>query len=68
MYKIPLNKINVSSEIYLRILRSTANKYDCDIEFEYDENHKLVKFEFKGDEDMLPYIIEETEKQNVDYD
>jgi len=54
---IPLRIEDTSMEIYARIARAEAHKYDCSIDIDFSDSNRNISL--RGDKSNVPYIMEE---------
>lgn len=54
---IPVKVEDTSMEIYARIARSEAYKYDCSIDIDFSEDNRNISL--VGDKSNVPYIMEQ---------
>lgn len=57
MNHIPLNLEDTSLEVFARIARSEAHKYDCSVDIDYSGSNRNIRL--NGDRSCAPYIMEE---------
>ena len=55
--KIPIAKEETNKEIWARIIKATARKFDCNMIIDFSDGNRKV--EFVGDEACKPQIMEE---------
>lgn len=56
MNRIPLVMEDTSMEIFARIAKSEARKFDCSVDIDYSGNNRLVSL--SGDSTCAPHILE----------
>ena len=57
MNAIPVNIEEDNTEVFARIIKAAASKYDCSVNIDFSEGRRSV--EFIGDELLKSHIIEE---------
>ncbi|MCP4349168.1 MAG: hypothetical protein GY795_27115 [Desulfobacterales bacterium] len=57
MNAIPVNIKADNTEVFARIVKAAANKYDCSVSIDFSDGRHYA--EFIGDELLKPHIIEE---------
>lgn len=57
MSNIPINIESTNSEIWARIVKAEARKYDCSVNIDFSDGNRKV--EFVGDQTYMPHILEE---------
>ncbi len=50
---------DTSLEIYAKIFKATANKYDCSVNIDFQNGNRMA--EFVGDKTCEPHIAEEVQ-------
>ncbi len=60
MNAIPINIENANSEIWARIIKAEARKYDFNVNIDFSNGNRKV--EFVGDQGCVPYIVEDIQK------
>ncbi len=57
MNAIPVNIKEANTEVFARIVKAAASKYDCSVNIDFSDGRHSVQF--IGDEHLKPHIIEE---------
>ncbi|MCP4113200.1 MAG: hypothetical protein GY749_48000 [Desulfobacteraceae bacterium] len=57
MNAIPVNIEADNTEVFARIVKAAAVRYDCSVSIDFSDGRRSV--EFIGDELLMPHIIEE---------
>ncbi|MCP4345486.1 MAG: hypothetical protein GY795_08160 [Desulfobacterales bacterium] len=57
MNQIPVNIKEANTEVFARIVKAAANKYDCSVSIDFSNGRRSV--EFIGDEALKSHIVEE---------
>jgi hypothetical protein len=63
--KIPVQIENTNKEVLARIIKATAQKYNCNLVIDFNNGNRTV--EFTGDEACKPLIVEKL-KDILKYD
>ena len=54
---IPVNIEDTNAEVFARIVKSTATKYDCSMEINFQDGKRETRF--IGDRDLKSHIIDD---------
>ncbi len=59
MNNVKINIENTNVEVYARIFKAEARKYDCSMDIDFSNGKRITRF--IGDQEYAPHILEEVQ-------